>query len=88
MGATYVKVQFAIAGVAYQEIVNGGVTRYVDVNGVTLFSSPPVGDSCSIVDASADELAQVAAAALATEPPYNVETMGERRKAKRRNSDQ
>lgn len=88
MNTTFIKVQFTLAGVAYQEISNGRVTRYVDVNGNTLFTSPPIGDSCQVIDASADELAAVATAAAATEPPYDVATMGDRRKTKRRSTDQ
>lgn len=53
----YILVHFERAGDAYQEIINGNVSRYLDTLGVEMFVNPPVADSCNVVDASPREIA-------------------------------
>jgi hypothetical protein len=36
----------------YQEIQNGNVARYVDLDGVELFIQPPVGNGGVVIDAN------------------------------------
>lgn len=52
--AEYIMVEFAKAGVAYQEVVDGRVVRYVDAGGGTMFVEPPVDDDCRVADASSE----------------------------------
>lgn len=55
---TYVLLRFTTPGIgdAYQEAENGNVTRYVSVDGVELFITPPTGDGGSVVDADPPRL--------------------------------
>lgn len=46
----YVVVEFEVGGRVYQEALDGTVTRYLDVDGNELFTTPPVGDLCAVVD--------------------------------------
>jgi hypothetical protein len=51
MTLQHIRVVFDRAGVAYQEIADGYVVRYVDASGDELFRVPPVGDGCRVIDA-------------------------------------
>lgn len=51
MSYTYVLLRFKF-GNAYQEALNGNVTRYVDLAGNELFTLPPEGDGGELVDAN------------------------------------
>lgn len=53
---TYVLLRFVSVGLAYQEALDLNVTRYTDVDGNTLFVTPPDGDGGTVVDADPPRL--------------------------------
>ena len=48
----YILIDIEGYGLAYQVVVNGSVVRYVDWDGVFMFTSVPTGHSSSVLDAS------------------------------------
>lgn len=52
---TYALLKFKF-GTAYQEALNGNVTRYIDEDGNELFVIPPEGDGGEVIDAEPETL--------------------------------
>lgn len=80
----YNKVEFSKTGVAYQEIDQGKVVRYVDESGSELFVSPPEGEGCKVVEAGATptiEMSVATADRIATKEAevYDWTRQGDRR---------
>lgn len=48
----YVKINIEGHGDAYQEIVNGQVVRYIDVDGTELYKVIPAGTGSWVLDAN------------------------------------
>ena len=70
----YIKVEFEGAGIAYQEVSDGVVQRYLSPDGRELFVQPPSGDVCRALD---DE--PKAEAWMAAETDFRVLSVQERR---------
>lgn len=70
----YIKVEFEGAGIAYQEVSDGVVQRYLSQDGQELFVQPPSGDVCRVLD---DE--PKAEAWMAAETDFRVLSVQERK---------
>jgi len=83
----WIRVRFSVAGEAFQEVANGRVLRYVDRFGAERFVEPPVGDSCSVIEAVATPTAAMIAAATTRYALFDPSRGRDRRVVRRRSTD-
>jgi hypothetical protein len=53
---TYILVKFSDGLTAYQEVNDGVVQRYLDAQGSALWTDPPTGIGCVVLDAAPQRL--------------------------------
>jgi len=49
---SYILIEIENIGLAYQEVANGTVTRYLDTDGVEMFAVVPTGHGSTVIDAN------------------------------------